>query len=136
MDCTGGVYGSYQHYQFENTVNVFEGDVASGNLTLGAKLNIVSAGVELGYQFIIKERLSIDLVFMGPSLSMYTKAFTLSGDLDVDEENEYLQAIYDILKARIPGLEQLVQDGSLTTNGANMSLGFGLRYLIQIGYRF
>ena len=131
-----GVYGSYHHYEFENTITVLDSDVADGTLTLGANVNIMSAGVELGYQFIIKERLSIDLVFMGPSLSMYANKFVLGGNLDVDEEDEYLQAVYDILKNSIPGFEQLTQDKELKTGGANFSMGFGMRYLIQIGYRF
>ena len=131
-----GVFGSFHHYQFENTIQVFESPTISGDLTFGANINIISGGVELGYQFIIKERLSIDLVFMGPSLSMYAAKFTLGGDLEVDEENEYLQAIYDILKNKFPGFEQLVQDRELSTSGVNFNLGFGMRYLIQIGYRF
>jgi len=131
-----GVYGSYHHYEFENSITVLDSDIAAGTLTLGANTNIFAGGVELGYQFIIKERLSIDLVFMGPSLSMYTGQFVLGGDLDVDEEDEYLQAVYDILKNSVPGFEQLVQDRELSTGDANFSMGFGLRYLIQIGYRF
>lgn len=131
-----GIFGSFHHYQFENKITVLESDVVDGSLTLGGNINILSGGVELGYQFIIKERLSIDLVFMGPSLSMYANKFKLGGNIDVNEQNEYLQAVYDILKAKIPGFEQLVQDKEITTGGANLSMGFGLRYLIQIGYRF
>lgn len=131
-----GIFGSFHHYQFENKITVLESDAVDGSLTLGGNINILAGGVELGYQFIIKERLSIDLVFMGPALSMYANKFTLGGNIDVDEKNEYLQAVYDILKNRIPGFEQLVQDKELTTSGANLSMGFGLRYLIQIGYRF
>ena len=131
-----GVYGSYYHYEFENTITVLDSDLIDGTATLASNINIFNAGVELGYQFIIKERLSIDLVFMGPSLSMYTKKFKLSGDLDADEESEYLQAVYDILKTTIPGFEQLVQDREVSTQGTNLSMGFGLRYMIQVGYRF
>ena len=131
-----GVYGSYHHYQFENTITVSGSDLVDGSVTLAANINIFAAGVELGYQFIVKERLAIDLIFMGPSLSMYTKKFNLGGGLDVDEESEYLQAVYDILKTTIPGFEQLVQDKELSTKGINLSMGFGLRYMIQIGYRF
>ncbi|RLD35335.1 MAG: hypothetical protein DRI88_01310 [Bacteroidetes bacterium] len=131
-----GAYGSFHHYEFENSIKVLNSPTIEGDLTLGASINIISAGVELGYQFIIKERLSIDIIFMGPSLSMYTKRFTLGGDLEFDEEDEYLQAIYDILKNTIPGFEALIQDRGLSTSGANLSLGFGMRYLIQIGYRF
>ncbi len=131
-----GVYSSYHHYQFENTITVTDSDVIDGSVTLASNINIFAAGVEIGYQFIIKERLAIDLIFMGPSLSMYTKKFKLGGGLDVDKESEYLQAIYDVLKTTIPGFEQLGQDRELSTKGANMSMGFGLRYMIQIGYRF
>jgi hypothetical protein len=73
---------------------------------------------------------------MGPSLTLFTKNFTLGGDLEYDEEDEYLKAIYDVLKHTFPGLENLIQDRELSTSGANLSLGFGMRYLIQIGYRF
>jgi hypothetical protein len=131
-----GVYGSFHHYQFENSITVLNSPTIEGNLTLGADINLISGGVELGYQFIIKERLSIDLVFIGPSLTVYTKSFTLGGDMDYDEEDEYLQAVYDILTNTFPGLETLIQEKSLSTNGANLSMGLGMRYLIQIGYRF
>lgn len=131
-----GPYGSYHYTQFDNTVVVINNPSIEGDLLFGAKMNIVSLGVQLGYQFIIKERLSIDLVFMGPSIAMYQYNLTLGGDLTADEENEYLQAIYDVLKNTIPGFEELVQDGEVTTSGANVNLGFGLRYMIQIGYRF
>ena len=131
-----GVYGSYHYYQFENSITVLNSPTIEGKLTLGSNINIISTGVELGYQFIIKKRLSFDIIFMGPSLSVYTTKFTLGGTLNVDEDDEYLQALYDILKNTIPGFEQLVQNRDLTSKGANLNLGFGMRYMIQIGYRF
>ncbi|MEJ2593959.1 MAG: DUF3575 domain-containing protein [bacterium] len=131
-----GVYGSYHFTKFENDISVIESQTISGDLLFGARLNLLSAGVELGYQFIIKERLSIDLVFMGPSITFYATELSLGGKIETDKEDEYLQAIYDVLKGTIPGFDELVNDGKVTTSGANLSLGLGLRYLIQIGYRF
>ena len=131
-----GVYGSYHRTRFDNDIVVLNNPSIQGDLLFGAKLNIIGVGVELGYQFIIKERLAIDLIFMGPSLSMYTSNLSLGGAIDADQEDEYLQAIYDYLKNTIPGFDELVQDGKVTTSGVNLSMGFGLRYLIQIGYRF
>lgn len=131
-----GAYGSFHHYQFQNEITIINSPEIEGVLNFGANLNILSGGVELGYQFIIKERLSIDLVFMGPALSVYTTKMTLGGKIDADKENEYLQAIYDVLKNTIPGFDKLVHEGQVTSSGTNFSLGFGLRYLIQIGYRF
>lgn len=131
-----GVYGSYHYTQFEADIVLFKANSLQGDLLFGAQLSMLSGGVEIGYQFIIKERLSIDLVFMGPSLTMYTTNLTLGGNIEADKEDEYLQAIYDVLKNTIPGFDQLIQDGKVTSSGANFSMGFGLRYLIQIGYRF
>ncbi len=131
-----GVYGSFHHTQFENDIVVLDEDEISANLQFGAKLNIISAGVELGYQFIIKERLSIDLIFMGPSLSMYTNQLSLGATGNIDVDDGYLQAIYEMLKNTIPGFDELVMDGKVTNSGTNFSMGFGLRYMIQVGYRF
>lgn len=131
-----GVYGSYHHYQFENSMRFIDDPSITGDLSFQGHLNIISVGVELGYQFIIKERLAIDLIFLGPALSIYNTRMKLDGNIDVDEEDEYLQAIYDILSGTIPGFDELVGEGSVDKNGVNNSLGPSLRFMIQIGYRF
>lgn len=132
-----GVFASYYYYQFENDITVINNPSIQGSLQFGAKANIMNAGVELGYQFVLwKDRMTIDLIFMGPSLSAYATKFTLKGDVDVDKEDEYLQAIYDILSSNIPGFNQLVSEGKVKSSGVNVSMGYGLRYMIQIGFRF
>lgn len=131
-----GPYGSYHFTQFKNDITIINNPNVQGDLLFGAQLNIFSAGVQIGYQFIIKERLAIDLIFMGPSLSMYTTKLSLGGAVNADPDDEYLQAVYDVLKNTIPGFDKLIQDGEVTSSGTNFSLGFGLRYMIQVGYRF
>jgi hypothetical protein len=132
-----GIFASYYYYQFENDVTVINNPSIQGSLQFGAKVNILNAGLEIGYQFVLwKDRMTIDLIFLGPSLSTYAKNFTLSGDIEVDKEDEYLQAIYDILSTSIPGFNELVKEGSVKSNGVNVSFGYGLRYMIQIGFRF
>jgi hypothetical protein len=131
-----GVYGSYHHTTWKTDIVLLRSGSLNADLVFGGKVNILSAGVELGYQFIIKDKLAIDLIFMGPSLTGYGFDLTLEGKGEVDPTDEYLQAIYDALKNTIPGFEQLVQDGDVSTSGSNLSMGLGLRYMIQIGYRF
>ncbi len=132
-----GIFGSYYNYRFENDVTVIDSPAIQGSLRFGAQVNILNAGVEVGYQFVLwKDRMTIDVIFMGPSLSMYAKQFSLDGNLQIDEEDEYLQAVYDVLSAAIPGFDNLVNEGELTTRGVNVSLGFGMRYMIQLGFRF
>lgn len=131
-----GVYGSYHHYQFESSMQFIDNPSIAGAFTTQGHLNIFAAGIELGYQFIIKERFSIDLIFIGPAISLYSTGMTLDADVDVDKEDEYIQAIHDILSSTIPGFDKLVGEGSVDNNGASLSLGPNFRYMIQIGYRF
>ncbi|NOX47284.1 MAG: DUF3575 domain-containing protein [Chlorobi bacterium] len=131
-----GVYGSFHHYEFSNNIEVINSPTVQGELMLDGKLNILSVGAELGYQFVIKEKLTIDLIFMGPSISMYNYQLGLQSDLTTEEEDEYLQGVQDVLYGLIPGLEKLVDEKLIDENGASTSFGFGLRYMVQIGYRF
>ena len=131
-----GIFGSVHYYEFESNFTVFDSDIAKGDLILNGNLGILSAGVELGYQFVFKNNLTIDLIFMGPALSTYSGSLGISGDLQVDEDSEYIQAIYDILVSKFPGADKLLNEKSVKGNGTIFSVGAGLRYMVQIGYRF
>ncbi|OQX73176.1 MAG: hypothetical protein B6D61_12825 [Bacteroidetes bacterium 4484_249] len=131
-----GVYASYHHYQFHNSITVVNSPTVQGALDLDAKLNILSLGAELGYQFVIKKRFTLDLIFIGPSFSMYNFQIGLQGDLAVDKDDEYLQGVADVLYGLFPGLDRLVDERLVDENGVSTSFGFGFRYMLQIGYRF
>ncbi len=129
-----GIYSSYHYFQFTNTVSFINQPDIQGDVELGGKFNIIGAGAELGYQFIINEKLSIDLVFIGPSMSAYNRKLTLGGN--VNNENEYLEAIWDAIKNKYPYIRELSESGEIEDNKAKTHMGFGMRYLIQVGYRF
>lgn len=131
-----GPYASFHHYQFQNSIEITNRPNVEGGLALDGKFNVISAGVQLGYQFVLKKNFTIDLIFMGPSLSMYSGQLKLEGDLTVDENDEYLKAVRDILLSRFPFLGDLIEDGTFDSKGVTSNLGPGLRYMIQIGYRF
>jgi len=131
-----GIFGSMHYYEFESAFRIVNSSVASGDLVLSGNLGIISAGVELGYQFVFKNNLTIDLIFIGPALSTYSGKLGISGNINVDEDSEYLKGIYDVLVARFPGIDKLLDEKSIKDNGTVFSLGPGMRYMIQIGYRF
>ncbi len=130
-----GFYGSYHYTRFGSDVTIHNNDVGSGSFKTRVNFSILSAGAELGYQFTIKKHFTVDLVFMGPSLSVYTGKILLDGKIDIYNE-EYEQAIRDALLGKIPFLDALIKKGEVKGSGATTSMGLGLRYLIQIGYRF
>jgi len=131
-----GVFGSVHYYEFQNSFEVLNSDIAHGTLDLTGNIGIVSAGIELGYQFVLKNNITIDLIFIGPALSTYSAKLGIDGDLDVEEDSEYVKALYDVLIAKYPGAELLINEKNVKSNGTLFSLGPGLRYMIQIGYRF
>ena len=131
-----GIFGSFHYFTFENTFEVVNSEVAKGSLNLNGHFNMISAGVELGYQFVLKNNLTIDLIFIGPSLTSYRAGLSIDGDLQVDEDSEYVKALYDVLINKFPGADKLISEKSINDNGTLFSLGPGFRYMIQIGYRF
>lgn len=131
-----GIFSSFYHTEMEMDINVINNPDIQGYLSFGGKFNVLNAGVELGYQFVIKERLTIDLIFVGPSLSLYNKELRLEGEINAEDYEEYLQALYDILVNIFPGFDQLLGEGFLKAKGATLSFGAGYRYMIQIGFRF
>ena len=131
-----GIYGSYHHYQFHNEITILNSPTIVGTLDLDAKMNILSFGVELGYQFVIKDRLTVDFIFVGPSMSMYNYQVGLQGDIEADKDDEYLQNTIDVLYNLFPGLNRLVDEKLVDENGVSTSFGLGFRYMFQIGYRF
>ncbi len=131
-----GIYASFHNYNFQNDIYVVNNNNVSGTLKWSGGLNILSTGLEFGYQLPFKKRWTVDIVFLAPSVSLYNINMKLSGDLDYDEENEYYQALIDIFTSLIPGFDDLISDGWSTDKGVRTSFGLGFRYLVQIGYRF
>ncbi len=131
-----GVFGSVHYTEFENKFTILNSDIAKGTLGLNGTLGIYSAGVELGYQFVFKNNITIDLIFIGPSISAYSTSLSINGDLQVDKESEYIKAIYDVIISRFPAADKLIDEKSIKENGIAFNVGPGFRYMIQIGYRF
>ncbi|MCK5208075.1 MAG: hypothetical protein KAQ79_08645, partial [Cyclobacteriaceae bacterium] len=91
-----------------------------------------------GYQFNIKNRFTIDLILIGPSYSAYkAKMDVVGGVVPPDGElDETLEALRDILFAKYPWLETLIDEGEVDIKGNRTHWGMGFRYVLQIGYRF
>ena len=137
-----GVYLApyFLHYTLNHSAGIKSLDDNSTNIEtiVDAKININSLGLELGYQFNIKNRFTIDMILIGPSYSAYKANMEVVGgvvppDGDLDET---LEALRDILFAKYPWLETLVDEGEVDVKGNRTQWGMGFRYVLQIGYRF
>ena len=110
------------------------GAVQSG--TLDTRLNWISVGGEMGYQFVLGKRWVIDGVLFGPALTRYHLNAKIGGNLSGINENETIKAVFDALKEKLPLLDKLVNDGEVNTSGTESFWAAGFRYNISVGFRF
>ena len=136
-----GIY--FAPYFLHYTLNLSAGirklvDNNSGAETIiDTKININSIGAELGYQFNIKNRVTVDLILVGPSISSYNINMEINGGTSPpDDPDETMEALRDFLYGKYPWLETLIDEGEVDIKGSNTNWGFGFRYVLQIGYRF
>ncbi|MBD0403937.1 DUF3575 domain-containing protein [Flammeovirga sp. EKP202] len=136
-----GPYIAYYRYNLSNNISF---DSLGGQPVQGepiqAKMkgsaDILNIGIELGYQFIIKKRIAVDLIMIGPGYGIYTGKLKLDSDVEIPEEAEVLQEIKNGLIEKFPGLDGLLDGEEVNTNGDFRTWTGGLRFVIQVGYSF
>jgi Protein of unknown function (DUF3575) len=122
------------YYHFNNQRTGRDSLNPANSLLLNTTVDFFNVGVELGYQFVIKNRFVIDCVLLGPGLSSYH--FNIKLDGSSGNYNEQVQAILDALKAKFPLLKDVSSDEGVSKNGISNFWSVGFRYCINIGYRF
>jgi len=132
-----GPFLTYYRYGHELSLTYSDPiNFTTSEVILTTDLQVRHIGIELGYQFIIAKRLSIDLIIIGPSWGKYIADFEVSGSLKVNEQSDLYKALYDKITERIPGLETLIDNRKITKTGFFSTNTFGMRYLVQIGFLF
>lgn len=130
-----GPYFSYNYFDRTNNwflnTNTFQGDVQS-DLTM----NILSAGFELGYQYVFWDRLSVDLILIGPGVGFYSLKTKFNTSLDPADEMLFFEALNDFLSENIPGYDRVIDGGEFKETGTIKTLDLGFRYMVNVGFRF
>ncbi|WP_187176253.1 DUF3575 domain-containing protein [Algoriphagus sp. AK58] len=114
---------------------IYSGTDVPEEANLKSRLNILSVGAQLGYQFIFNDRWSLDLVLIGPSYSRYNFKTQLSGDFEFDAdnvENEILRALIE----KFPMLDDVLDEQELESSGDLDTWALGYKYQVLVGYRF
>lgn len=129
-----GPYISY-HDLFNKRNIVVNADGIEESAILDTDFKIFNLGLQLGYQFVINHRWTIDFIILGPAVSNYSVDMKLDGTFTFDEDevqNEILEKLLD----RFPLLGDLLSDQEVSTQGTFDSWSFGWRYQMLVGYQF
>jgi hypothetical protein len=134
----GFYYGPYISYNYFSRVNTWSMDDPdyTGKLQTTLDMNIAAAGFQVGYQFLFWDRLSVDMIMMGPGLALYNIKATLSTDLSNENEDKFFKAINDYLEENIPGYNSVIDAGEFQKKGSSNTLSLGYRYMVMVGYHF
>ncbi|MCK5100295.1 MAG: hypothetical protein KAR45_19450 [Desulfobacteraceae bacterium] len=128
-----GPYVSYFSTNIENTFSTFYNDIGSFKATTGMK--VLNSGFQLGYQFVFFERLSLDICFVGPSISWYYFSLQTDGSLNL-EDSDFYDELADYISENYPVANVLLNDFSISGIGRSSKLFFGYRYYFTIGFLF
>ncbi|MBX2964403.1 MAG: DUF3575 domain-containing protein [Cyclobacteriaceae bacterium] len=129
-----GPYFTYHTFSNDHNIEVNNNGTPE-NGSIAMDLNVGNIGVQLGYQFVLNNRWTIDLVFIGPSVSHYEAKIGIDGNFTIVPD-EIAGQLIDALIDRFPGFKELVETGEVTSNGKMDTWAYGYRYQIQVGYHF
>ncbi len=132
-----GVYwGPFVNYFFFHNQQELTYTPSSGIVnTAGLKtdINVLNIGVQLGYQFLLNDRWTIDMVVFGPSLSYYSLDTEVSGTID---ESILSSKLAQALADRFPLVKDLMEDQKANVHGHTGTWNKGFRYQLNVGYHF
>jgi hypothetical protein len=116
-------------------VNVLNTPIDSAGQVRG-QFYVFNLGVELGYQFVLWKRVTLDFVLMGPSLSYYGGELDITGNINLEKIKETNEELYNKLLEKYPMIGDYVVNRSFKQDGRLDLFSFGFRYLVQVGFHF
>jgi len=134
-----GVYlGPY--YAFNYFSRNIDWDLNTGDYTGLIKTNIdLTAnlvGLQLGYQFILWNRVAIDMILMGPGAWFFNLRTDFDSNLSPEDETLLLEKLNNALEEKFPGSDFVIQGGGLHAKKTTRTAVMGFRYMVNVGFRF
>ena len=131
-----GPYAAYYFIDKQAMVHLNEGETFVGTAEFQAQLSMGHIGFQLGYQFVFWDRWTLDLILFGPGIGLYSGELIMNTNVDINEEEEYLQGAFDAIKALYPAIGSLIKNNELSASGEFAFRTLGYRMVVQIGFRF
>ena len=132
-----GIYiGPYLGYNSMGRENTWTLSSHQGDVKTDVDFNVLAIGGQLGYQFVLFKRMTLDLVLIGPGIAFYNLKAKLDTTLDPEDEQAVYDKINEALKERFPGYTFVVDDVDFEKTGNTSVTSLGFRYVINVGFMF
>lgn len=130
-----GPYYAYNHFSRDLKWELNTADF-TGQVDTKIDLSANFIGAQLGYQFILWDRLAIDMILMGPGQWFFNMKTDFSTSLSTDDETLLLEKLNERFKEKFPGSDLVFKGEGFKANRSTSTKATGLRYLINLGFRF
>jgi hypothetical protein len=134
-----GVYvGPFYSYNYFNRTNTWTLNTEDfqGDLETDLSFNIHTFGVELGYQFVFWDRVTVDMILIGPGVGIYKFEAKINTSLEPEDESKIYEKLDEFLSEKFPGYDVVIDGDGFRETGVEKTTGLGFRYMIMVGFRF
>jgi hypothetical protein len=135
-----GVYiGPFYSFNKWSRENSWERNTTGGSqrfVTTNTDIKLHTLGFELGYQFVLWNRLALDFIMLGPGIGWYDLKAKGEGNLTEEERQQLQDAVLDVIQQKFPGMNYTLSGESFDANGTLRTTSVGFRYMIHIGFNF
>ena len=130
-----GPYYSYNHFVRDNFWK-YHGTSIGNNVDTHSTLDIHSLGFEIGYQFVLWKRMTIDMIMMGPGVGFYSYEVTFDTSVPQPDRDQLLDAMEQLLTQKFPGMNFIFADQTFKADGTLRTSAGSFRYIVHVGFRF
>jgi len=130
-----GPYYNYTHFERENNWS-FVSNSTSGNVKTNLILDVQMIGAQMGYQFLLWNRLALDFILIGPGIAFYNIKTEMDTDLSQGDEETLLQILRESIATRFPAYDFVIDKPEFDQSGSTRTASLGFRYVIHLGYNF
>ena len=131
-----GPYYSYNLFGRKDSWSLMSTSGSSFQVESDMSLNVHTLGFELGYQFIFRDRLTVDMILLGPGVGWYNLKASIGSNLSAADREKFFELLNEALAEKFPGYGYVIDEGNFKRTGVDKTTSWGYRYMVQIGFRF
>jgi hypothetical protein len=134
-----GVYiGPYYAFNYFSRELIWDINTSSldAQATTSIDLTANLIGAQLGYQFILWDRVSLDMILLGPGFWFFNLKSSFATTLDPEDQEALLDQLNQMLEDKFPGSDYVFTGGGIEAKKVTNTSTVGLRYMITLGFRF
>jgi hypothetical protein len=130
-----GPYYAFNRFSRELAWDIkTEGFTGQVNTNMVLTANLV--GLQLGYQFVLWNRVSIDMILMGPGAWFFDLKTSFDTNLPPEDEALLLEKLNGMIQDKFPGSDLVITGGGFEAKRNTSTGTMGFRYMVNLGFRF